>query len=232
MSVTITLTPAPVVQINLPSGPPIVVSPPAAVAVNIVPLGERGLPGEPGLQGIQGIQGERGLQGLQGIQGERGLQGDPGIQGERGLQGFQGIQGERGLEGAQGIQGETGLQGEQGIQGEPGQGVPVGGAAGTILAKTSGADFATEWVAPPLTVRAPITIPAPAPAFQIEAVHPDAAVSPASLIIASLVPNLYQDASDIAEMSCVAVAETGQIRFTFTGHGLIVGPFTVKYGVA
>ena len=44
--------------------------------------------------------------------------------------------------------GDKGSQGLQGPQGAPGQGVPTGGLAGQILRKTTGTDFATEWVDP------------------------------------------------------------------------------------
>lgn len=54
-----------------------------------------------------------------------------------------------GVQGAPGEQGEPGAQGEQGLQGEdgaPGQGVPVGGTAGQVLAKDSNTDYDTEWI--------------------------------------------------------------------------------------
>ena len=44
--------------------------------------------------------------------------------------------------------GQTGPEGPQAPQGNPGQGVPAGGASGQVLAKTSGADYATQWVTP------------------------------------------------------------------------------------
>lgn len=37
-------------------------------------------------------------------------------------------------------------EGEKGDQGDPGDGVPVGGTTGEVLAKASNADFDTEWV--------------------------------------------------------------------------------------
>lgn len=43
------------------------------------------------------------------------------------------------------LQGE---QGEQGEQGPAGEGVPTGGSAGQVLAKSSGSDYDTEWVDP------------------------------------------------------------------------------------
>lgn len=39
-----------------------------------------------------------------------------------------------------------GTQGEPGLPGEDGQGVPIGGVAGQVLAKKSGTDYDTEWV--------------------------------------------------------------------------------------
>jgi len=44
--------------------------------------------------------------------------------------------------------GPTGPQGPQGIQGVPGQGVPVGGTTGQVLAKVDGVDYNTEWITP------------------------------------------------------------------------------------
>lgn len=42
---------------------------------------------------------------------------------------------------------DRGATGPQGAQGDPGVGVPTGGTAGQVLAKASGADYDTEWVA-------------------------------------------------------------------------------------
>jgi hypothetical protein len=44
--------------------------------------------------------------------------------------------------------GDKGDPGSQGIQGPPGPGVAAGGTTGQVLAKTSGADYATEWTTP------------------------------------------------------------------------------------
>ena len=44
--------------------------------------------------------------------------------------------------------GPTGPQGPQGIQGVPGQGVPVGGTTGQVLAKVDGVNYNTEWITP------------------------------------------------------------------------------------
>jgi hypothetical protein len=48
--------------------------------------------------------------------------------------------------GSQGPAGSQGPQGVPGVPGAPGQGVPVGGTAGQFLQKTSGVDYATDWV--------------------------------------------------------------------------------------
>jgi hypothetical protein len=54
--------------------------------------------------------------------------------------------GPQGPPGADGADGATGATGPQGPQGVPGGGVPAGGTTGQVLAKTSGADYATAWV--------------------------------------------------------------------------------------
>jgi hypothetical protein len=50
------------------------------------------------------------------------------------------------LSGSVGVPGPQGPAGSQGPQGEPGEGVPAGGTAGQFLQKTSGDDYATDWV--------------------------------------------------------------------------------------
>ncbi len=62
--------------------------------------------------------------------------------------GVVGPQGEPGETGATGAEGQQGPQGIQGPQGEPGsilEGVPSGGAQGTVLTKTSTTDYDVEW---------------------------------------------------------------------------------------
>lgn len=51
-----------------------------------------------------------------------------------------------GPQGPTGSTGATGATGPAGPTGSPGQGVPVGGTSGQYLQKTSGADYATDWV--------------------------------------------------------------------------------------
>jgi hypothetical protein len=51
-----------------------------------------------------------------------------------------------GPQGPTGSTGATGATGPAGPAGSPGQGVPVGGTSGQFLQKTSGADYATDWV--------------------------------------------------------------------------------------
>ena len=63
--------------------------------------------------------------------------------------GVVGPQGEPGETGAPGATGPQGPQGIQGPQGEPGailEGVPAGGAQGTVLTKTSATDYDAEWI--------------------------------------------------------------------------------------
>jgi hypothetical protein len=45
-----------------------------------------------------------------------------------------------------GDKGDKGDQGNPGIQGPPGNGVPVGGSTGQVLAKINGTDYNTQWV--------------------------------------------------------------------------------------
>ncbi|CAD7815143.1 hypothetical protein CHRY9390_02923 [Chryseobacterium aquaeductus] len=98
---------------------------------------------------VAGATGPAGPAGPQGLTGATGLQGEVGPAGPQGLMGATGPQG---LTGATGLQGEVGPAGPQGIQGLPGsdgangQGVPTGGAAGQVLAKINGNDYATQWV--------------------------------------------------------------------------------------
>lgn len=63
--------------------------------------------------------------------------------------GPQGDPGPAGQDGAPGADGAPGTPGADGADGAPGQGVPVGGTTGQILAKSSNADYATAWVNPP-----------------------------------------------------------------------------------
>lgn len=66
---------------------------------------------------------------------------------------YGGIQGPRGPQGpsgnGQGVTGPQGLQGLQGPLGPPGQGVPVGGTSGQILAKIDSINYNTQWISPP-----------------------------------------------------------------------------------
>ncbi len=67
------------------------------------------------------------------------------------LTGPAGPKGDTGLQGATGLKGDTGaqgLKGDPGSQGPVGTGVPTGGTAGQVLAKTSSVDYATAWQTP------------------------------------------------------------------------------------
>jgi len=52
----------------------------------------------------------------------------------------------KGATGSQGIQGVAGNNGATGADGTNGQGVPVGGSLGQVLAKINGTDYNTQWV--------------------------------------------------------------------------------------
>ena len=67
--------------------------------------------------------------------------------GPQGEQGVQGLQGEQGIQGPAGADSTVpGPQGIQGEQGPAGPGVPAGGTAGQILAKTDSVDYNTYWM--------------------------------------------------------------------------------------
>lgn len=71
--------------------------------------------------------------------------------GESGAQGAQGPAGPTGAQGATGSTGDTGPAGPAGATGPAGPGVPPGGTAGQVLAKTDGTSFNTQWVTPAAT---------------------------------------------------------------------------------
>lgn len=56
------------------------------------------------------------------------------------------VKGPKGDTGATGATGAAGATGATGPQGPAGPGVPTGGSAGQVLAKSSNADYATQWV--------------------------------------------------------------------------------------
>lgn len=117
--------------------------------------GAQGIQGNPGTQGATGAtgaQGPAGSTGPQGATGPSGAQGNPGTAGATGPTGSQGPTGATGPAGADstapGPTGATGASGATGSTGATGQGVPTGGATGQVLAKSSGTDYDTAWVAP------------------------------------------------------------------------------------
>lgn len=87
-----------------------------------------------------------GPQGPAGVAGPAGPQGPQGPQGPAGPAGQDGAAGQNGADGAVG---PAGADGATGPQGPAGQGVPQGGATGQILAKASGSNYDTQWVAAP-----------------------------------------------------------------------------------
>jgi len=82
------------------------------------------------------------IRGPTGATGAQGTTGPTGPQGATGATGAQGPQGNPGATGATGPQGPTGATG---AQGPAGQGVPAGGAAGTVLTKNTATDYDTIW---------------------------------------------------------------------------------------
>lgn len=72
-----------------------------------------------------------------------------GPQGEIGPQGVKGDVGDVGPQGAKGAKGDTGpqgIKGDKGDKGDTGNGVPLGGIEGQILAKKSNSDYDFGWV--------------------------------------------------------------------------------------
>lgn len=94
-------------------------------------------PPRPGAQGTwevfdvsSGVYTDTGIP-LTGPQGPEGKQGQPGVDGK------DGAPGPKGDPGAPGAPGEPGIQGPPGKDGAPGEGIPAGGSAGQVLAKTA-----------------------------------------------------------------------------------------------
>lgn len=54
----------------------------------------------------------------------------------------------RGLTGPQGAPGPIGMPGPQGINGANGQGLPIGGTTGQVLAKIDATNYNTQWITP------------------------------------------------------------------------------------
>ena len=95
----------------------------------------------------------------QGPQGETGADGAPGRDGTDGTNGTDGVSPTATVEqtvtgatitvtDAQGTTTANITNGQNGAPGADGVGVPSGGTTGQVLAKTSGTDYATEWVTP------------------------------------------------------------------------------------
>lgn len=87
-------------------------------------------------------QGRLVAEGLPGPAGPAGPAGDPGPQG------IAGVAGPTGPAGPAGATGPAGPAGANGTNGTNGVGVPTGGTTGQVLAKSSSADYATQWVTP------------------------------------------------------------------------------------
>lgn len=88
--------------------------------------GERGIPGERGLDGLPGAKGDAGPKGADGLPGERGERGADGAKGDKGDTGERGPIGPQGPQGLTGPQGQRGETGQQGLQGPVGPAGPKG----------------------------------------------------------------------------------------------------------
>ena len=65
-------------------------------------------------------------------------------------------------------------------------------------------------------------------------IHTDASVTSTSTIIVFFVSSDDNELSDYKDddLQIFATALTGQIRFDIVGTGLLVGPYTIRYGVS
>jgi hypothetical protein len=123
------------------------------------------LVGADGQDGADGAAGADGAPGTDGAPGADGSDGEPGASAYEiavangfvgseaawlaSLVGADGAAGANGAPGEDGAPGADGAPGEDGAPGAAGVGVPTGGAAGQLLAKSSGTDYDTEWIDAP-----------------------------------------------------------------------------------
>jgi hypothetical protein len=139
--------------------------------VDGVIIGQTGADGTNGVDGTNGMDGNDGaegkssyqvwldegnagteqdfldsLKGTDGTNGIDGTNGTDGIDGNDGADGTNGTDGIDGNDGADGTNGTDGIDGNDGINGLDGQGVPIGGTVGQILAKVDGVNFNTQWI--------------------------------------------------------------------------------------
>lgn len=110
--------------------------------------------GPAGPEGPEGPQGPAGPAGPEGPQGPAGPKGDKGDTGATGPTGPTGATGPAGA--ASTVPGPTGPTGPTG---PAGPGVATGGAAGQILSKSSGVDYATTWIDAPSGGNAAAALP-------------------------------------------------------------------------
>ncbi len=111
--------------------------------------GATGPVGPTGAAGATGASGPAGLAGASGVPGAAGATGSTGPMGASGGAGATGPTGATGSAGPAGSAGATGPAGLMGATGPAGTGVPAAGTTGQLLAKSSNADYATEWIDAP-----------------------------------------------------------------------------------
>jgi hypothetical protein len=83
------------------------------------------------------------LDGASGGDGSSGTSGTSGVDGTSGTSGTTGTSGTSGVDGTSGTSGTSGVDGTSGTSGI---GIPAGGTASWILAKTTNSDYDTQWV--------------------------------------------------------------------------------------
>ena len=99
--------------------------------------------------------------------------------------------------------------------------------AAEIAAFTGGGSGGIAWTTLVLPLSTPFV-------EETSVTHTDASVSPTSNIIVFFVSSDDNELSDYRDdnIQIFATALTGQIRFDILGTGLLVGPYTIKYGVS
>lgn len=113
--------------------------------------------------------------------------------------------------------------------------IPGGGAQGYVLTKSSAANYAVGWSqvsgAGAVVESAVITV-STAAYDSYTATVVNASVSETSMISAWLVPGDDFDADDLAGLSLYALPKNGEIDFTITENGPIVGDYIINYTVS
>jgi hypothetical protein len=173
---------------------------------------------------------------LASLKGDPGDPGDPGADGDDGASAYQ-------LAVAAGFVGSEvawlaslqGTKGDKGDTGDAGPGVPVGGAAGTVLTKASGADHDTAWR--PLVTRGTTTVDFGASASDASAVVTgQIGIAPSSIVRAWISPVATADHSVdehiVEPLRVFAHSITDGVGFAITAvcnSGRTSGEFSISW---